>query len=154
MDLARLRQRALATLGTVDWTGPLLVRLALGLVFVTTGWGKLHHQDDVSRFFASLGLPLPGATALLVASTELVAGALLLAGLATRVAAATLTAVMAVAILTAKLPALHGVVDLAGTLETAYLAALVWLVVAGPGRASLDHLLVQRAGRRPTAIAA
>lgn len=154
MSLGALRDRTLATLRRIDWLGPLLVRLTLGAVFVATGWGKLHHLDDVARFFASLEIPAPYANAVLVSSVELAGGALLLVGLGTRIAALLLAGVMAVAIVTAKLPEVHGVVELAGTIELAYLTVFAWLVVAGPGRASVDHLLLDHGlGRRASSSA-
>jgi len=134
-------RRTLSTLRTLEWIGPLLVRISLGLVFVVTGWGKLHDLDNVAQFFASLDIPAPYANAVLVSSIELVGGALLIAGLGTRVAAMLLAGVMAVAIWTAKLPELHGVVDLVTTIEVAYLGSFAWLMFAGAGRASLDHVL-------------
>lgn len=127
----------------VDWIGPLAVRLVLGLVFVTTGWGKLHDLDSVTQFFASLHIPAAHANAVFVSSVELIGGSMLILGLGTRIAALFLVGVMAVAIWTAKLPEIHGFVDLAGTLELAYLVAFVWLALAGPGRASADHLLAR-----------
>ncbi len=133
--------RTLNMLRTVEWVGPLMVRLVLGVVFATTGWGKLHNLDTVGGFFDSLGIPAPHATAMLVSTIELVGGVMLLVGLGTRVAALLLAGIMVVAIWTAKLPDLHGVVDLAGTIELAYLASFVWLVVHGGGAASLDRLL-------------
>ena len=139
LDLAR--ERAVHALRSFDWIGPLLIRFTLGLVFVTTGWGKLHNLDQVTQFFGSLHIPAPHANAVFVSSVELVGGLLLIAGLGTRIAALLLVGVMAVAIWTAKLPELHGVVDLVNTIEFAYLAAFVWLVVAGGGKASLDYLI-------------
>ncbi|MEJ7599924.1 MAG: DoxX family protein [Kofleriaceae bacterium] len=135
--------RLLGLLRRGDWVGPLLARLTLGLVFVTAGWGKLHNLDHVTQFFESLDIPAPQASATLVSWVELVGGALLIAGLATRVAALFLVAVMAVAIGTAKLPELHGIIDLVTTIEVVYLAAFVWLVVAGGGRVSLDHAIAR-----------
>lgn len=139
--------RSLGLTHKLEWLGPLFVRLALGLVFVTSGWGKLHSLDDVTRYFGSLGIPAPHAQAVFVSTVELVGGLLLILGLGTRIAALFLIGVMAVAIWTAKLPEVHGVVEVAGTIELAYLAAFVWLVVAGAGAASVDHLLGDR--RRP-----
>lgn len=138
--------RALSLVRRLDWIGPLLVRWTLGLVFVVTGWGKLHHLDDVAQFFASLQIPAPHANAVFVSAVELAGGALLILGLGTRIAAMLLVAVMTVAIVTAKLPELDGIVELASTIEAAYLVAFVWLLFAGAGRASLDHL-VSRARR-------
>jgi putative oxidoreductase len=135
--------RALALVRRVGWIGPLLVRMTLGLVFVTTGWGKLHNLDNVAQFFGSLHIPAPHANAVFVSLVELGGGALLIVGLGTRIAALFLIGVMAVAIWTARLPELHGIVDLANTIELAYLAACVWLVVGGGGAASADHALAR-----------
>jgi putative oxidoreductase len=137
--------RSLSRLRTLGWIGPLIVRLTLGLVFLTTGWGKLHNLDNVTQFFDSLHIPAPHANAVFVSSVELVGGLLLLLGLGTRVAAMLLVGVMTVAIWTAKLPELHGAVDLVSTIELAYLAAFVWLLFAGAGKASADHLLSRMA---------
>jgi putative oxidoreductase len=139
-----LIQSALGLLRRLEWLGPLLVRLTLGLVFATTGWGKLHNLEKVTEFFTTLGIPAPGAQAAMVSTIEFVGGLLLIAGLGTRIASALLIGVMAVAILTAKLPELHGVVDLANTNELAYLVMFAWLLVAGPGAASLDHVIARR----------
>jgi len=49
----------------------LLIRLYWGWQFMQDGWGKLHHLDRVTQFFASLNLPAPGTTALCVALVEL-----------------------------------------------------------------------------------
>lgn len=127
-----------------SWVGPFVVRLTLGLVFVVAGWGKLHSLDQVTEFFDSLHIPAPYLNAVFVSSVELVGGAMLLAGFGTRIAAMFLVVVMAVAIWTAKRPDLHGVVDLATTIEFTYLAAFMWLMVAGAGRASLDYAVARR----------
>ena len=59
----------------------------MGLVFVTTGWGKLQNLDRVIEFFRSLGIPAPEYQAPFVAATELACGLLLVLGLGTRFAA-------------------------------------------------------------------
>jgi putative oxidoreductase len=130
----------------IEWSGPLVVRLTVGLVFVVSGWGKLHNLEQVTAFFTELGIPAPGAQAAFVSTVEFVGGLLIIAGLATRIAAALLIGVMAVAIYTAKWPELHGVADLASTIEMAYLAMFVWLVVAGGGQVSLDRLIARGRG--------
>lgn len=136
--------RSLAVLHRLEWLGPLGVRVTLGIVFVTAGWGKVHGLDDVTQYFASLGIPAPHAQAVLVSLVELIGGLMLVLGLGTRIAAMLLVGVMAVAIWTAKLPVVHGIADLAGTVEVAYLVALVWLLVSGAGGVSLDRLLRRR----------
>ncbi|HEY0195135.1 MAG TPA: DoxX family protein [Kofleriaceae bacterium] len=128
----------------IEWIGPLLVRLTLGLVFVTTGWGKLHSLDTITDYFTQLNIPAPHAQAVMVSTIEFVGGCLLILGLGTRIVSVLLVGVMAVAIYTAKLPELHGVAELAATDECIYLVAFIWLAVAGAGAASLDHLIARR----------
>lgn len=146
--------RSLSLLRRLDWAGPLLVRFTIGLVFLVTGWGKLHNLDNVTQFFESLDIPAPHLNAVFVSSVEFVGGGLLLIGLGTRIASLFLIGVMAVAIWTAKLPELHGVVDLVNTIEFTYLAAFVWLLIAGGGKVSLDHVVSRvRGGNAETATA-
>jgi putative oxidoreductase len=144
-----LSDRALGLCRKLAWTGPLLVRLTLGVVFAITGWGKLHSLDDVTRFFESLNIPAPGVQALVVSSIEFGGGLLLIVGLGTRIASALLIGVMAVAIWTAKLAEIDGVGDLANSVEFTYLVMFVWLVVSGAGAASLDHLIARRGPGEP-----
>jgi putative oxidoreductase len=109
-----------------------------------TGWGKLHSLDTVTEFFASLHLPAAHFQAVLVASTEFFGGLALIVGLGTRLAAFPLMITMVVAILTAKRAEIDGVQSLLGFEEFSYLAMFFWLVVAGPGKASIDHLIARR----------
>jgi len=144
-----LSDRALGLVRKLEWTGPLLVRLTLGVVFAITGWGKLHSLEDVTKFFESLNIPAPGVQALVVSSIEFGGGLLLIAGLGTRIVSALLIGVMAVAIWTAKLAEIDGVGDLANSVEFTYLVMFVWLVVSGAGAASLDHLIARRGPGEP-----
>lgn len=125
------------------WVPPLLARLAIGTAFVITGWGKLHSLEQVTAFFESLGIPAASLQAPMVATIELVGGALLIAGLFTRIAAGLLIGVMAVALATAILPAAEGNVlaAAASSLEASYLVIFVYLAVAGGGAVALDHVL-------------
>jgi putative oxidoreductase len=143
----RARHSARALTETLSPFAPLVARCTLGAVFVSSGWGKLHHLDKVIGFFTELGIPAPGLQAPFVATVELVGGALVLAGLGSRIAALLLSATMIVALLTAKRAELMGITDLFGVVEWTYLVLLGWLVLSGPGRFSVDGLL--RAGRNP-----
>ena len=58
----------------------LFVRLYWGWQFMQAGWGKLHNLAHVAQFFASLGIPAPGPTALFVACVEFFGGVLLMRG--------------------------------------------------------------------------
>lgn len=139
LEAARTRLLALAT--KLEWLPPLVARVTLGWVFVETGWGKLHHLPKVIAFFEHLGIPAAHFQAPMVATFELVCGALVLAGLLTRVAVFPLIGTMIVAILTAKLPGLHEVSDLFGFEEYLYIVLFVWLAVSGPGAISVDRFL-------------
>jgi putative oxidoreductase len=139
-----LYERTIEKANKAYWLGPAVVRLTLGVVFMGTGWGKLHSLDTVTEFFASLHLPAAHFQAVLVASTELFGGLAILAGLFTRVAAIPLAITMLVAILTAKRSEIDGLQSLLGFEEFSYLAMYLWLIVAGPGKLSLDHLLARR----------
>jgi putative oxidoreductase len=138
--IARLRRLS----QKIEWLGPLLARIAVGVVFAKTGWGKLHTLDDVTKFFTDLGLPAPHFQAILVASTELVGGLLVLVGLGTRLASLPLAFTMIVAILTAKRGDIDGVATLLGFDEFLYLVLFVWLALAGAGKASLDFLISRK----------
>jgi len=122
------------------WLPPTLARIAVGWVFVSTGWGKLQNLEPVVQFFTDLGIPYPHIQAPFVASTELVCGALLLVGLFARAAVVPLIATMIVAIATAQWPQVETLSGLLGLIETLYIVLFVWLVVVGPGPLSLDAL--------------
>ena len=112
------------------WLPPLAARVTVGAMFVSTGWGKLHHLDRVIEFFQSLGIPAAEYQAPFVAATELSCGLLLVAGLATRFAAVPLIVTMLVALPTALWPDLEGVIDLFGKEEFLFIVLLGWLAPA------------------------
>jgi putative oxidoreductase len=144
--LLRMRNLVHAIADRLAFLPPLLARIAIGVVFIGTGWGKLHNLDKITSFFAELGIPAPGFNAVLASSAELVCGALLLAGLFTRLAAVPLVVVMIVAIVTAKRGDINGLSDLLGFVETLYVVLLAWLFTAGAGPISLDRVLVRALG--------
>lgn len=143
-----VRRIALHVFARLDFLPPLLARLVVGVVFVRSGWGKLHDLDSVIAFFTQLGIPAPELQAPFVAGTELVCGALLLAGLATRLASIPLIGTMIVAIATAQWEQIASLSDLFGTIEGLYAVLLVGLVVGGSGAVSLDAWI----GRRLDAV--
>jgi putative oxidoreductase len=143
LNLVRMaRTRALAVIDHVRWLAPLLGRLAVGLLFMSTGWGKVHDLAKVTGFFRTLGIPAPEFNAVLVGYSELVCGTLLVFGLFTRLATVPLAISMVVAILTARAHDIHGLFDLAGTDEFTYLVLLIVIAIIGPGSVALDHLLL------------
>ena len=131
----------------VSWLGPLLARIVVGEVFMTSGWVKLHNLPRMIENFAGWGIPFPQFTTPFVSVVELVGGALLLLGLFTRFAAVPLAITMLVAIATVLWPDVDSLDTLLGLSESAYLAIFLWLAAAGPGCASVDAWLQRRFGR-------
>jgi len=144
---AQVVRRIYDRLERLEWLGRLVVRLSVGIMFFGSGLGKLGKLPGLIGYFRSLGIPFPELQAPFVASTELVCGALVAVGLVTRPAALMLCGVMVVAIITAAAPEHHIQANWHGLLEFLYLSEwcllllLGWLVLAGPGRASVDARL-------------
>ena len=147
--IARAQTRFLSFAERFSFLGPTLARLTLGVVFITSGWGKLQGLDKVTQFFTELGIPAPGFNAVLASTAEFVCGTLLLIGLLSRLAAIPLMVTMIVAIITAKSENLHGISDLLGFEEWTYIVLAVWILVSGPGPLSVDRVLQNVLRRNP-----
>ncbi len=142
--VSRFRRLVLRVSTGLRWLPPTVARLALGWVFVESGWGKLQNLPKVVAFFTDLGIPAPQFQAPLAAGTEFVCGVLVLLGLATRLASLPLIGTMIVAIGTARASELAGPSDLFGFIEFLYIALLLWLGAYGPGPISLDGLFAKK----------
>jgi len=129
------------------WLPPTLARVTLGWIFVQSGWGKLHHLDQVVKFFTDLGIPAPQIQAPFAAGTELVCGALVGVGLATRVAALPLMVIMTVALSTALRDRIEELSDLFALAEYCYIVLLAGLAIFGGGPLSLDAWIARRLER-------
>jgi putative oxidoreductase len=139
----------------------LLLRLAAGLIFLPHGWTKVFGSGGVSAFAADLPqYHLPVFLGYIAAYAEVFGALLLIAGLLTRLDAFLLACTMFVAAFVVQLPdAIHDP-DNAGHLFFASLraielplcmfAATAAVVLLGPGRFSLDHVLrvEERLGRK------
>ena len=129
-----IREKAMAALERLRGVALLLGRLAVGLVFLSTGWGKVHNVEKVTEFFTSLHIPAPGFHAVLVGWSELLCGAALVLGVLTRLATIPLIVSMIVAILTAKRGDIHGFFDLVAFEEFTYLIVLTMIAILGRAR--------------------
>jgi uncharacterized membrane protein YphA (DoxX/SURF4 family) len=87
----------------------ILVRIIVGLVFLTEGILKFVHPADLgSGRFARIGLPVPYVLAPVVGAVEIAAGAATILNLFAGDAALLLLAVILTALLTTKVPILLG----------------------------------------------
>lgn len=86
-----------------------LIRIAVGGIFLTEGIQKFLYPDDLGAGrFAKIGIPVPELTGPLVGGVEIIGGALVILGLLTRFAALLLLLDISVAILSTKVPILLG----------------------------------------------
>lgn len=126
----------------------LIVRLYWGWQLAQNGWGKLHNLANVTEFFANLGLPAPGPTAVFVASFELIGGILLAVGLLSRITALGIAVDMLTAYLTADREALLSFFTDPGKFYVAdpytFLFAGLLVLIFGAGKFSLDALIARR----------
>ena len=136
-------------LSRLAWTrpgvggSPLVVRTAAGAVFVGFSFGKFVRHQAEQAAFDRYGVPFSDAATYLIGSLELAGGLALVVGLLVRPFALALACNMTGAIATA------GRIDggpvhllLAPTL----LAAMLFLLWAGPGSPALDRRLGRRGG--------
>ena len=132
--------------------GLTVLRVVLGVVFIAHGAQKFSQGiPGVTQGFAGMGVPFAEIAAPLVAGLELIGGALLVLGVATRVVAVLLAVDMVVAGALAHLPA--GFFSQDGGFEYVLVLAAGSLAVAltGPGRYSVDAVVAGRSrGRRGT----
>jgi putative oxidoreductase len=152
--ITELRTVALEKLKKLEPLALLLGRLGVGIVFLSTGWGKVHNIEGVTKFFITLGIPMPGLNAVVVAWSELLCGSALVLGVLSRLATIPLIVSMMVAIATAKKDdfaktgADGGGIKYLFTLfafdEFTYFVLLVMIAILGPGRWAVDTILAQK----------
>lgn len=116
---------------------PLLLRIAVGLVFIIAGWGKLTGIDGTIGFFDNIGIPIPAFSAWLVAIVEFFGGIMVLLGLYTRIPAILLAIIMVVAIFTVKLGAGWG--GDGWTYDFLLFIMCISLLFTGDGKASVGE---------------
>jgi len=132
--------------GKCEHWGQLLLRLAIGPIFIAHGGQKIFVQGHtaVAGFMTNLGIPLPGLSAWLLMLTEFVGGIFLLLGFLTRWASIPVAFAMLVAILTVHLK--NGLTGPGGfEYPLALMAMALCLMVQGGGKLSVDHLLKKTA---------
>jgi putative oxidoreductase len=126
---------------------PLIARIVIGEIFITSGWGKLQNLEAITENFIGWGIPFPHVLTPFVSGLEFVCGILLILGLFTRVSAGALGVTMIVAIKSALWDQVDSVDTLFGFSETAYLVLFIWLAVQGAGKWSVDTWLTKYASQ-------
>ena len=146
--------RATSMLNSLQSPLLLCIRLYWGWQFCQDGWVKLTHLDKVTEFFATLNLPAPHSTALLVALVEFLGGALFLLGFGSRLVSLVLFANMTMAYLSVpddRINFFHIFSkpdDFYGATPYTYWFAALLILILGPGSLSLDRLMA-RSGSKP-----
>jgi putative oxidoreductase len=136
-----------------EWVGILLARLAVGVLFLLSGEGKLFRSDrrkQMQQTLREAGVPFPQFNAVFVSAVEFVFGFLLVVGALTPLSCVMLSGLMIVAITTTRIRSLQSS-SAVGWLseflylpEVLYLVILVWLFLSGPGWISVDYLITSR----------
>ena len=112
------------------------LRLAIGVIFIVHGSGKFN--PEFAGFLTQIGVPTE--MQLLLALAEFVPGILLIVGVLTRISGSVLSIMMLSAIFYVKKAA-----DISGKggveFEIMLLAGSLIVIVIGPGRVSLSHVL-------------
>ncbi len=128
--------------GLNEWSLTFL-RIVLGFIFAYHGYLKLFVPGGFTgtiSFFASINMPLPAYSALLVGIIEFVSGLFLIAGFMMRWASLLLLINMAVAFFTVHVR--HGILVSKNGYEfvLVLMASLVFLIFNGGGKISLGKM--------------
>lgn len=167
MDIKKMWQWLLNTPDDAP-TVTILLRLMAGSVFLWEGILKFVYTNQGVGRFTKLGFPFPQATATFDGVFEIMGGILLITGFLTRFVSVPFIIEMVVAMLSTKIPLYLGTSPLPlppvppqvgfwavlheVRSEYAQLLTTVFLLIAGPGRWSLDALLARKSRRRQLVV--
>ncbi|HEY6630173.1 MAG TPA: DoxX family protein [Rhizobiaceae bacterium] len=124
--------------GSTASVGILVGRILLSIMFIFAGYSKLTAIAGTAGWFASIGLPVPTVTAVVVGLVELVGGIAILVGYQTRLAALVLAAFTIAATLIAHTDLADQVQQLFFMKNLAVTGGFLVLAAAGAGALSID----------------
>ena len=147
----------LARLSAAEWIPVTVARVLTGVFFCISGGTKLFVPSQFSELQQTMiqsHIPFPHASALFVSLVEFACGGGLALGLLTPLSALMLMGNMIVAIFTNRI----GSIQASGFLtwlddflylpEVLYVLFLLWLLFSGPGRYSVDAMILRWAASR------
>jgi putative oxidoreductase len=144
MKALKFYQKTAIRLESLKDVPPLLIRLVLAYGFYKPATMKWSDIGSIAGWFESMGIPFPGLSAYLAASTELAAVILLPLGLATRLISIPLMFTMVVAIVSVHLGNGFEAGNNGFEIPLYYFIMLVVLLVSGPGKFSIDNFLFKK----------
>lgn len=122
--------------------GVTAVRVSMALILTIAGWGKvMGGLGNVVNAFGRMGIPMPGISGPFIAFLELLGGLALLVGLFSRWLGLIFALEFVVATFYVKFA---GQGWSAGRLDLMLLAGGILLFLAGPGRAAVDELWLEK----------
>ena len=140
-----------------EWLPVLVARVSLGAFFAISGWNKLFQEENRASLVETMieaGIPFPEFMSVFLASVECFGGMFLIVGLLSTFWSIALTIAMIVAIATVEIH--HAIPPGLGPLDwldyflylpqVMYVILFVWLIVTGPGRHSIDHIIARKLG--------
>jgi uncharacterized membrane protein YphA (DoxX/SURF4 family) len=133
---------------TTSGNGAILIRLTVGLVFLTEGIQKYLFPDLLGTGrFLTIGFSDPAFWAYFTATFEIICGSLIILGFITSVASLPLIIIMITAFVTTKIPILlhKGFWPWAHEYRTdfAMTLLLIYLIIYGGGRLSVDSKIAK-----------
>ena len=130
----------------INFPGNIMIRLMVGLVFLSEGIQKFLMHGATADRFTKAGIPQPQFFVPFVGATEITCGFLIIIGLLTRLAAVPLLMVILTAIYATKLPILTGKGFWAaaheGRADFCMLMGLILLLIYGAGKYSVDSKFI------------
>ena len=118
------------------------VRVAMGIIFIVSGWAKMTNGfGNVAGAFARMGIPAPGVAGPFIAFLELFGGLALLVGLFGRWLGLVFAIEFVVAAFYVKFPVQGWN---AGRIDLMLLAGAILLFLAGPGKAAIDEVWLEK----------
>ncbi len=134
----------------------LWMRLTWGHQFMWAGLNKLNHIEQTIQYFTSLNIIFPEFHAYLVGYSELIGGACMFVGFASRLVSIPLICMMVGALATAHAPMLADFKFISDpstlVLEAPYpfLITALLIFIFGPGKISLDAWIKRWVEKQPT----